>query len=107
MKYDETSVTAGVMKNLFFHFLKLRLRKGSLRLRRLVLYYLPSDFHMKRKGRKIMYSYCKINRNISVTGNYMPLLTVNPVGIYLLKVNNRNSRTRVEICSKLAINTPE
>ena len=26
-----------------------------------------------------------------------------PVGIYLLKVNNRNTRTRCEICSKLTI----
>ena len=26
-----------------------------------------------------------------------------PPGIYLLKVNNRNSKTRCEICSKLTI----
>ena len=26
-----------------------------------------------------------------------------PVGIYLLKINNRNTRTRCEICSKLTI----
>ena len=31
----------------------------------------------------------------------------NPTGIYLLKVNNRNTRTRYEICSKLTIKTPE
>ena len=30
-----------------------------------------------------------------------------PVSIYLLKVNNRNTRTRCEICSKLTIKTPE
>ena len=30
-----------------------------------------------------------------------------PADIYLLKVNNRNSRTRCEICSKLAIKIPE
>ena len=30
-----------------------------------------------------------------------------PVGIYLLKVNNRNSRMRCEICLKLTIKTPE
>ena len=30
-----------------------------------------------------------------------------PVGIYLLKVNNRNIRTRCKICSKLTIKTPE
>ena len=28
-------------------------------------------------------------------------------GIYLLKVNNRNTRTSSEICSKLTIKTPE
>ena len=30
-----------------------------------------------------------------------------PVGICMLKVNNRNTRTRCEICSKFAIKTPE
>ena len=28
-------------------------------------------------------------------------------GIYLFKVNNRNTRTRHEICSKFTIKTPE
>ena len=32
---------------------------------------------------------------------------LNPAGIYLLKVNNRNTRTRCEMCSKLTIKTPE
>ena len=30
-----------------------------------------------------------------------------PAEIYLLKVNNRNSRARCEICSKLTINIPQ
>ena len=30
-----------------------------------------------------------------------------PAGIYLLKVDNKNTRTRCEICSKLTIKTPE
>ena len=30
-----------------------------------------------------------------------------PAGTYLLKVNNRNTRVRCEICSKLTIKTPE
>ena len=30
-----------------------------------------------------------------------------PVGIYLLKVNNRKTRTRCELCSMLKIKTPE
>ena len=28
-------------------------------------------------------------------------------GIYLVKINNRNTRTRYEICSKLTMKTPE
>ena len=31
----------------------------------------------------------------------------NPAGIYLFKVNDRNSRTKCEICSKLTIKTLE
>ena len=31
----------------------------------------------------------------------------NPVGICMFKVDNRNIRTRCEICSKLTIRTPE
>ena len=30
-----------------------------------------------------------------------------PVGIYLLKVNNRNTRASCEICSELTVKTPE
>ena len=30
-----------------------------------------------------------------------------PVGNYMFKVNNRNTRTRCEICSQLTIKTPE
>ena len=30
-----------------------------------------------------------------------------PAGIYLLKVNNRNTRTKCEICSKITIKIPE
>ena len=32
---------------------------------------------------------------------------IDPAGIYLLKVNNRNTRLMCEICSKLNIKTPE
>ena len=31
----------------------------------------------------------------------------NPAGYYMFKVNNRNTRTSCEICSKLTIKTPE
>ena len=35
------------------------------------------------------------------------MLRIDPAGIYLLKVNQRNTKTRCEICSKLTIKTPE
>ena len=34
-------------------------------------------------------------------------LKIVPVGIYLLKANDRNTRTRSEICSKLTLETPK
>ena len=48
-------------------------------------------------------NHTKANSNVI---SYL-LVTTNPAGIYLLKVNNRNTRTRCEICSKLTIKTPE
>ena len=39
---------------------------------------------------------------------YIPFINRNsPAGNYMFKVNNRNTRTRSEICSKLTIKTPE
>ena len=35
------------------------------------------------------------------------LRTIYPANIYLFKDDNRNTRKRCEICSKLAIKTPE
>ena len=37
----------------------------------------------------------------------MKIVIVTPAGIYLLKVNNRNTRKRCETCSELTIKTPE
>ena len=34
-------------------------------------------------------------------------LILYPVGIYLLKIKDKNTRTRCEICSKLTTKTPE
>ena len=39
--------------------------------------------------------------------NFLELLNSNSPVIYLLKVKNRNFRTRCEICSKLTIKIPE
>ena len=35
------------------------------------------------------------------------VLRLTPIGIYMFKVNNGSTRTICEICSKLAIKTPE
>ena len=37
----------------------------------------------------------------------MNVLSSIPDGNYMFKANNRNTRTRCEICSKLTIKTPE
>ena len=47
---------------------------------------------------KLNYNSLTLNRNASGQ--------TAPVGIYMFKVNNRNTRTRCEICSKLTIKTP-
>ena len=39
--------------------------------------------------------------------NFIPYFMCNPAVIYLFKVNDGNTRTKREICSKLAINIPE
>ena len=39
--------------------------------------------------------------------SYTSKARTSPIGIYLLKGNNRNTRTRCEICSQLTIKTPE
>ena len=37
----------------------------------------------------------------------IPRMIMNPVGNYMFKANNRNIRTKCEICSKLIIKIPE
>ena len=66
---------------------------------------------------EISLSFDEVNKTMQKTSgvklsHHFPLSKHNqmifiPAGMYLLKVNNRNTRTRCEICSKLTINTPE
>ena len=51
---------------------------------------------------KKKYRYFYISTQLS-----QPLTITTPVGDYMFKVNNRTTRTRREICSKLTIKTPE
>ena len=53
-----------------------------------------------------------INSFYIINKNWLAAIDVindskNPAGIYVLKVNNRNTRTRCEISSKLIIKTPK
>ena len=48
-------------------------------------------------------SDCLHNQRLIIPLNF----NYNPVGNYMFKVNNRNTRTRCEICSKLTTKTPE
>ena len=54
----------------------------------------------------IINSFYIINKNW-LAANDVINDSKNPAGIYLLKVNNKNTRTRCEISSKLTIKTPE
>ena len=45
----------------------------------------------------------RVRKMGKISGAYGPF----PVGIYLFKVNNKSTRTKCEICSKLTIKTPE
>ena len=51
--------------------------------------------------------YVPEETNSCLFKKYTEFLKHCPPGIYLLKVNNRNTRTRYEICSKLTIKTLE
>ena len=43
----------------------------------------------------------------AIRPSFMTYFLLDPVGTYVFKVNNRNTRTRCKICSKLTIKTPE
>ena len=56
---------------------------------------------------KALLKLCNIKYTIRSRFSLIILTGISPVGVYLLKVNNENVRTRREICSKLTIKTPE
>ena len=64
------------------------------------------------KGLNVSFSWLCTKANViskEFTQNLKRLsqAVVAPAGNYMFKVNNRNTRTRCEICSKLTIKTPE
>ena len=52
--------------------------------------------------------FCTFNVTRSIIIFLLVLnITTNPANAYLLKVNNRSTRERYELCSMLTIKTPE
>ena len=51
------------------------------------------------------YRFCP--ERIVKCAHLAPYETHIPAGNYMFKINNKNTRTRCEICSKLTIKTPE
>ena len=49
---------------------------------------------------------CILNNNKITTVKVSSVKSAFPPGIYLSKVNNRNTKTKCEICSKLATKKP-
>ena len=47
-----------------------------------------------------------IERLNNLWDEFLFMIKITPAGIYMLKVNNRNTRIKCEICSKLIIMTP-
>ena len=67
-------------------------------------------YELIKKASKEIYGKDTIGKVFSIGNRFLTKREVpthvasnDPFGIYLLKVNNRNTRTRCEICSKLTI----
>ena len=52
-----------------------------------------------------MCNFVEIYANVFLV--YLNIILPYPVGIYMFKVKNKNTRTRCETCSTLIIKTPE
>ena len=57
------------------------------------------------KWKMIFYLHCAVSVLVKIRADLIN--TQFPANIYLFQVNNRNTRKRYEICSKLTIKTPE
>ena len=82
--------------------------KDGLRLRTHRLYFLPISFHMIcRIMVMLVLQHVLLCVSNVVFSRIFSSVSYFPTGNYLLNVNNRNSRTRCEVCSKLTIKTSE
>ena len=54
-----------------------------------------------------IHTFLQMLQDFQSVSDHFEILCIYPTGIYLLKDNNRNTRTRCEICSKLTIKIPK
>ena len=65
-------------------------------------------FSSRNSSKEEPFSYNELQLSLYLQRkNLSGITNFNSDGNYLFKVNNRNTKTRSEICSKLAIKTPE
>ena len=62
---------------------------------------------IKKSVHEITINTKKMNTLVDNNGGFYATYILGAAGIYLPKVNNRNTRTRCEICSKLTIKISE
>ena len=68
----------------------------------------PMSWNVLRILSKPVPLYCSFNLQLIIKLiPWLPILNTHLAGTYSLKINNRNTRTRCEICSKLTAKTPE
>ena len=61
----------------------------------------------KKLSQKVVFYQTNIKNNLPQTNKGIIPERYYPANIYLLKGNNRNTRKRGKICSKLTMKTPE
>ena len=67
-----------------------------------------SDFSIQKQSNHLNVSFFIYFENEGFYLNkHLIIINFYPAGIYMLKVNNRNTRTVCEICSKLTLKIPE
>ena len=74
--------------------------------KQLICFFVYKLLKAKRKLGPISFMPLFLSVKITARPYFQNLIALfNPASVYLLKVNNRNTRTRCEICSKLTIMT--
>ena len=99
-----------VIKNNFIQCkLTFLLSKWTSTLSQVIFYLRYLFYQVKTKCTENLHNsnYLVLYRAIILLAPSIPILKAFPAGNCMFKVNNRNTRTRCEICSKLTIKTPE